>query len=76
LFERNDPPAAAKDRQEMAKRCLDGVAAAMQQNQRQLPRWTVDFVIHPEAVDGRVSTPLECAGMHGSEITVLQNERD
>jgi hypothetical protein len=60
----------------MAKRCLDGVAAAMQQNQRQLPRWTVDFVIHPEAVDGRVSTPLECAGMHGSEITVLQNERD
>jgi hypothetical protein len=32
----------------------------------------VDFVIHPNAVDGRVSTPLECAGMHGNEITILQ----
>ena len=56
----------------MAKRRLDCVAAAMQQHQRQLSRWTADFVIHPKAVDGRVSSLLECAGVHGRETTILQ----
>src|SRR6266545_8048819 len=56
----------------MAKRCLDSVAAAMQQHQRQLSRIrrTVDFIIHPKAVDRRVSSLLECAGVHGGETTI------
>jgi hypothetical protein len=55
----------------MAKRRLDCVATAMQQYEWQLSRWTVDLVIHPKAVDGRISSLLQCAGVHG-ETTILQ----
>src|SRR4029453_16357960 len=52
----------------MAKRGFDSVTATMQQHQGQLSwiRRAVDFVIHPKAVDGRVSSLLRCAGVHGA----------
>ena len=58
----------------MAKRCLDSVAAAMQQYQRKLSRIrrTVHLVIHPKPVDGGVSSLSDGAGMHGGETTILQ----
>src|SRR4029453_1195895 len=62
----------------MAKRGFDSVTATMQQHQGQLSwiRRAVDFVIHPKAVDGRVSSRLECAGVHGAggETTTEQEK--
>src|SRR5438874_13549939 len=50
----------------MSKRGLDRVTATMQQDERRPPgiRRPVNFVVHPKAVDRRVTSPNGSSGVH------------
>jgi hypothetical protein len=57
-------PVSGDSGQQLTERSLDCVTAPMQQNQRYGTRRPVNFVVHPKAVDGRISGLIGHRGVH------------